>query len=115
MFWAMREIAVLMPMTSPATFTSGPPEFPKLIAASVWIRFSNERVTFERPGARPLPEMTPTVTVLSNWSGSPIAMTHSPTRIRSESPRGSVGKGFVPSIFRSARSVAGSRPTTFAL
>ena len=45
---------MLIPMTSPATFTSGPPELPKLIAASVWIRFSNERVAFERPGAAPL-------------------------------------------------------------
>ena len=30
-------IAALMPMTSPRMFTSGPPELPGLIAASVWI------------------------------------------------------------------------------
>ena len=30
--------AVLMPTTSPAALTSGPPELPELIAASVWIR-----------------------------------------------------------------------------
>jgi len=28
---------VLMPMTSPWMFTSGPPELPGLIGASVWI------------------------------------------------------------------------------
>ncbi len=49
MFWPMREIAVLIPTTSPFTFTSGPPEFPKLIAASVWMRFSNALVARERP------------------------------------------------------------------
>ena len=30
-------IAVLMPITSPRTLSSGPPELPGLIAASVWI------------------------------------------------------------------------------
>ena len=32
------ETAVLMPMTWPALLTSGPPELPGLMAASVWIR-----------------------------------------------------------------------------
>ena len=31
--------AVLMPTTAPLASTSGPPELPGLIAASVWIRF----------------------------------------------------------------------------
>ena len=31
------EIAELMPMISPSRFASGPPEFPGLIAASVWM------------------------------------------------------------------------------
>ena len=35
-FWLPPASAVLMPTTSPAAFTSGPPEFPGLIAASVW-------------------------------------------------------------------------------
>ena len=30
-------IAVFTPMTSPSILNSGPPEFPRLIAASVWI------------------------------------------------------------------------------
>ncbi len=33
-------IAVLTPTSSPRRFTSGPPELPGLIAASVWIRSS---------------------------------------------------------------------------
>ena len=37
MFCAGRKIAVLMPITSPLALMSGPPELPKLIAASVWM------------------------------------------------------------------------------
>ena len=116
MFCAKRglAIAVLIPTTSPAVFRSGPPEFPKLMAASVWMRLSNERLASERFAKRPLPETTPTVTVFSKPSGSPIAITQSPTRRRSESPSVTIGNGFFPSIFRRARSVAGSRPTIFA-
>ena len=33
-------IAVLIPITSPLRFTSGPPELPGLIDASVWMKFS---------------------------------------------------------------------------
>ena len=36
MFWLLPARAVLMPTTSPAALTSGPPEFPGLMAASVW-------------------------------------------------------------------------------
>src|SRR5262245_21515563 len=35
-------IAVFTPTTSPAMFTRGPPEFPKLIAASVWMKLSSD-------------------------------------------------------------------------
>ena len=54
MFCAGRNIAVLMPMTSPLTLISGPPELPKLIAASVWMKFSKERVAASRRQARAL-------------------------------------------------------------
>ena len=33
-------IAVLMPTTSPSMLNSGPPELPRLIAASVWMKSS---------------------------------------------------------------------------
>ena len=35
MFSAVALVAVLMPITSPAALTSGPPELPELMAASV--------------------------------------------------------------------------------
>ena len=40
--WA---IAELIPTTSPAALTSGPPELPGLIAASVWIAVSYTHLT----------------------------------------------------------------------
>ena len=40
MVFARGLIAVLMPITSPARFRSGPPELPGLIAASVWMKSS---------------------------------------------------------------------------
>ena len=38
MFWLSSMMAVLMPTTAPLESTSGPPELPGLMAASVWIR-----------------------------------------------------------------------------
>ena len=38
--WASPTIAVLSPTTSPRTSTSGPPEFPGLMATSVWMKFA---------------------------------------------------------------------------
>ena len=54
-------MAVFMPMTSPRIFSSGPPELPGLIAASVY------SISLVRSGTgrmdRASSEMTPTVTV----------------------------------------------------
>ena len=113
-FWPAALIAVFIPTTSPRRFTSGPPELPRLIAASVWMKFSNDRVASESPSARPLAETTPTVTVCSMARGLPTAITHSPTRSASESPSGSGVNGPFPSTRISATSVAGSRPTILA-
>lgn len=55
----------LMPTTSPSRFTSGPPEFPALMAASVWMY--SARVC-RRPSSDPkraTAETIPTVTVLA--------------------------------------------------
>ena len=53
------------PITSPAAFTSGPPEFPGLIAASVWI-IPDHTCARPVPGSgrtsRPMALITPTVT-----------------------------------------------------
>ena len=61
--------AVLTPMTWPALFTSGPPELPGLMAASVWIRLRSVSalvwVASEAWIWRPRPETTPVVTVFS--------------------------------------------------
>ncbi len=54
-------IAVLMPTTSPAAVTNGPPELPGFNAASVWITLSisrPERVRSERPRALTTPAVT---------------------------------------------------------
>ena len=75
-------IAVLMPITSPCRFTSGPPELPGLIAASVWRKSSKG----PWPIWRALALMIPAVTVACSPNGEPTAMTQSPTCILSESP-----------------------------
>ena len=38
--WAPARTATLMPIISPSMFSSGPPELPGLMLASVWIRSS---------------------------------------------------------------------------
>src|SRR3982074_1498644 len=51
-------IAVFTPTTLPCVSTSGPPEFPGLSAASVWMTFSMIRPSFarsERPSALTTP------------------------------------------------------------
>ena len=65
-------IAELMPMTSPAKLNSGPPEFPWLMAASVWMK------SWKSTGpstVRFLALTIPMVTVWPSPSGLPIAST----------------------------------------
>ena len=109
-------IALLIPITSPRTLTSGPPELPGLIAASVWMK--SWMLLCERLGRssdRPFALMIPCVTVKVRFSpsGLPTASTHSPTRESSLSPSGA-GVNPVASIFSTATSVVGSVPTTRA-
>ena len=78
-------MAVAIATTCPCMLISGPPELPKLIAASVWMKFSNEASPL-MPIERPLAETTPVVTVRSRLSGLPITITQSPTRMASLSP-----------------------------
>src|SRR5215471_5682258 len=82
--------AVLMPTTSPWEDTSGPPELPGLSAASVWITSSMsrpERARSDRPSA----ETTPVVTVDSNPSGLPMAITSWPRLSSLELPSAAGG------------------------
>ena len=73
-----------MPMTSPRMLSSGPPELPGLIAASV-CSTSCDRWSATGKG-RFVALMTPTVTVCARPNGLPIAMTQSPVCIWLESP-----------------------------
>ena len=107
-------IAVLTPTTDPFAAISGPPEFPLLMDASVWMTSSIVN-SFGAVSGRCRALMIPAVTLRSRPSGFPIATTESPTRTRSEFPR-SKGRSARASTFtlRSARSVDGSVPTTLA-
>ena len=104
-------IAVLMPMTWPRRSKSGPPLFPGLMAASVWMKSSYGPA----PMARLLALTMPMVTVFPRPNGLPMATTYSPTRIGSLWPRETVGMSagaFCSS--RTARSRRSSRPFTLA-
>ena len=79
-------MAVLMPTTAPLASSSGPPELPGLMAASVWMRL----LRFWLPSVvmlRPLADTMPLVTELEYVpSGLPMATTSWPTLSASESP-----------------------------
>jgi hypothetical protein len=105
-------IAVFTPTTSPRALTSGPPELPGLIDASVCSAVL----------ALPSPMRTsrfsaltmPPVTVPCRPSGEPSASTGSPTRTSENRPNVS-GAGLCPAgIASTARSRAGSEPATRA-
>ena len=78
-----------MPITSPDMLTSGPPELPGLMAASVCRKSSNGPWPIERP----LALMMPAVTVCWRPNGEPMASTQSPTFSLSESPERGGGVG----------------------
>ena len=71
-------ICELMPITWPCALSSGPPELPGLIGASVWMTLSIVKplgAVIERCSA----ETTPVVSVRSRPNGLPIASVGSPT------------------------------------
>ena len=105
----------LMPITRPAASSSGPPELPGLIAASVWMTLSIVKPL--GPGScAAAAETTPVVSVRSRPNGLPIAIVGSPTCTSCESPSASgLRSGPSGSTLSSARSVEASRPTTFAV
>ncbi len=80
-------IAVLTPTSRPALSSSGPPELPGLIAASVWITPATSRnsvVGSSRPSALTIP----CVSVRCKPYGLPIAYTDWPMRSSRELPSG---------------------------
>ena len=74
-------ICALTPMTLPCMLSSGPPELPWLIAASVWIESSIVKL-FGDVIWRCSALTMPAVTVSSRPNGLPIATTPSPTCTR---------------------------------
>ncbi len=79
-------IWALTPITSPERLSSGPPELPGLMAASVWMAWGMVKAV--RVGrARPMALMMPRVRVPSSPNGLPIATTVCPTDRVSMYPR----------------------------
>ena len=100
-----------MPTRLPLLSISAPPEFPGLIAASVWIKFS--KVLIPR-WLRPTADTMPMVTVWPTPNGLPMASTTSPARSPSSLPKVIAGRDSVVTC-STAISVSGSLPTTRAL
>ena len=108
-------ICELIPITWPVASSSGPPELPGLIAASVWT--TPEIVwPFGDWMSRPRAETTPEVSVPERPKGEPIAIAGWPTRRLEELPSDS-GVSFATALSatsRTARSSVASWPTTRA-
>ena len=98
-----------MPTTSPSRLSSGPPELPRLIATSVWMKGTYCCWLVLRPLALTMPA----VTDCSKLNGEPIATTHSPGFSTLLSPSLSVGR-FFASTFSRATSLSGSDPISSA-
>jgi hypothetical protein len=103
-----------MPSTWPLALTSGPPELPRLIAASVWIAPTIWKPVSESI-ARSVADTTPTDSDCGSPNGEPMAATGEPTARSRVVPSGS-GRSVSPegSTFSSATSELGSKPTIFA-
>ena len=94
-------------------FSSGPPELPGLIDASVWMKSVNVRPASFDGTERPSAETTPVVTVPLRPNGLPTATTVSPIIRSKEVPIGAAVR-FFESTRRTARSLSGSTPISFA-
>ena len=81
------KMAVLMPIIFPEESIKGPPEFPGLMEASVWMT-SSTRVPPDARMVRPTELITPVVRVWPRPKGLPMAMTFCPTLRLSEDPMG---------------------------
>ncbi len=103
-----------MPITRPWPSSSGPPELPGLIDASVWITLRIGK-PFGASIWRWSAETIPVVTVRENPNGLPIAIDESPTFTLLESPSGrGTSSASSGSTLSTARSLEGSRPFTSA-
>ncbi len=90
---------MLMPTTSPFMLTSGPPELPGLIAASVWRKsWFSTPLRSRSTSCRPRPLMIPWLTEWLRPNGLPIAMTHEPTAASSLLPSLAAGRSVRSSL-----------------
>jgi hypothetical protein len=99
-------ICWLTPITRPPPSTSGPPELPGLIAASVWIApaiWNAVREEMERSTA----ETTPTESDWRSPNGEPMAATGVPTTTWALEPSGS-GRSVRPAGSTSSRAMSAS-------
>ena len=92
----LEAIELLIPMTSPFMLTSGPPEFPGLIAASVW-RKSWFSTSCSSSMCRPRALMIPWLTEWVRPKGLPRARTQVPTAASSLLPSRAAGRSSRPS------------------
>ena len=108
-------IWLVMPITWPDAFSSGPPLLPWLMAASVWIALSIG-CSLGEVMVRPRALTMPLVTVLASPKGSPIATTSSPTctPLESAKPADAATRASA-SMWITATSVVGSLPTRVAV
>src|SRR6478735_577262 len=91
-------MAEFTPTTCARRLTSGPPELPGLIAASVWTALMYDDSLAESPvvTGRCRALMMPAVTVELSPSGEPMATTPSPTTSRCDAPREAGFSDFTP-------------------
>ena len=107
-------ICELMPSTLPSALSSGPPELPGLIAASVWMALPIPKSVSDSM-FRLSAEITPTVSDWDSPNGLPIAATGAPTVRWPEVPSSSgVRDRPSGSTLIRATSAYGSSPTIFA-
>src|SRR6476620_6983706 len=113
-------MAVLTPTTLPPRSSSGPPELPGLIAASVWTMSGMEydcplAVAPPSASSRPRPETMPVLIEQASPNGLPMATTPWPTFSASEEPSASGCSSPASTVtLITARSAAGAVPTTVA-
>ena len=103
-------ICSLIPISSPFASSSGPPELPGLIEASVWIALSMPKLVSPST-VRFVAEITPIESDWSSPNGLPIAATGSPT-VKLERSESSTGCRSRPSgsTLISATSASASKP-----
>ena len=110
---AFARIAVLTPITSPNSLSSGPPLLPGLMAASVWMKLTFLLGMPTSAAERERLETMPSVTVESSPTALPMAITQSPTCRSSDRPSGAVGRTLPDGlILMTARSRKSSEPFT---